>query len=431
MRSLFFRLRTIRLVTAYVRLTHPYVRFFFGGNMNRRIQSFFLVILLGLAPVGLLDASQSRGQTRGTQPSPQQPAGPLGISQVIEALYSLGVTKTEDLVSRNKVQFEATPEIVGILKDLGATDRLLSLIPKAKPQPVAPPPIVEVPKVAGPLQIICEPIDCFIVIGDRYYGLTEARSKIVPTLTPGPATVQVFSNGYDPQTQQVLLQEGQTAEARFRLTLTSESKAEKGQHFALDAMRALGGIPALAVLQDFKGDGTLEWKDEKGTLQQGSMKFTKNRDQEMQLEIKTKDGDCSSLISGKTSRDTCRGSLKNSEKVVSVAAANLLLYEVQNVISSFLSGTPTLVGTDTAPRIEIQRGDASWVLTLDNDKFPVELVHTRRGPTPSVVNVRYSGYGNISAGKYPTHLQVSVDGSTIYTFTINGVSTRSVTVNAR
>jgi len=398
--------------------------------MNRRIQSFFLVILLGLAPVGLLDA-QSRGQTRSTQPSTSQQVGPLGISQVIESLYSLGVTKTEDLVSKNKVQFEATPEIVEILKDLGATDRLLSFIPRAKPQPVAPPPVVDVPKVAGPLKVLCEPIDCFIVIGERYYGLTEARSKIVPELTPGSATVQVFSNGYDPQTQKILLQEGQNAEARFRLTLTSESKLEKGQHFALDAMRALGGIQALTVLQEFRGDGTLEWKDEKGTLQQGSMNFTKNRDQEMQLEIKTKDGSCSSLVSGKPSKDSCRGSLKNSEKVVSAAASSLLLYEVQNVISSFLSGTPLLVGTDTAPRIEIQRGDASWVLTLDSDKLPVELAQTRRGPTPSVINVRYSDYGNVTAGKYPTHLQVSVDGSAIYTFTINGVSTRSVTVNSR
>jgi hypothetical protein len=34
-------------------------------------------------------------------------------------------------------------------------------------------------------------------------------------------------------------------------------------------------------------------------------------------------------------------------------------------------------------------------------------------------------------GKYPIHLQISVDGNAIYTFTINGVSTRSVTVNRR
>jgi len=399
--------------------------------MIRRIPLFFIAILMGLAAVGSLDASQARGQARGAAPVTPQP-GPLSISQVIESLYSLGVTRTEDLVSKNKVQFEATPEIIGILKDLGATDKLLSFIPMARPQPAAPNPVVEAPKVAGPVRVTCEPTDCYIVINDRYYGLTESHSKDVPALTPGTATIQVFNNGYDPQTQKIQLQEGRPAEARFQLNLTSESQVDKGQRLALDAMRAIGGFQAVSLLQEFQGDGTLEWKDEKGTLYQGSMKFTKNRDQELQLEIKTKDGgSCSSLVSGDTSRNTCKGSLKNSEKFVSTAAADLLLYEVQNVIASFLSGTPAMVGNAAAPQIEMQRGDASYVLTLDQDKLPAELVHTRRGSTTSVTNVRYLDYGKITSGKYPTHLQISVDRNAMYTFTSNGVSTRSVTVNRR
>jgi hypothetical protein len=66
----------MRHAIAYVRLTHPYVRFFFGGNMIRRIPLFFIGILMGLAAVGLLDASQSRGQGRGASPATPQP-GPL------------------------------------------------------------------------------------------------------------------------------------------------------------------------------------------------------------------------------------------------------------------------------------------------------------------------------------------------------------------
>jgi hypothetical protein len=399
--------------------------------MSQRIQLFFIAILLGFAAVGRLEASQSRGQGRGAQPAAPQPATPLTISQVIESLYSLGVTRTEELVTRNKVQFEATPEIVGILKDLGATDKLLSLIPKPKPQPAAPPPVVDTPKTAGPFRVTCEPTDCYIVINDHYYGVTESHSKVVPSLIPGNATVQVFNNGYDPQTQMIPLQEGRPAEARFQLKLTAESRSDKGQRFALDAMRAFGGFQAVALLQEFEGDGSLEWKDDKGTVQQGSMKFTKNRDQELQLEVKTKDGSCSALVSGETSKDTCKGSLKNSEKAVSVAASTLLLYEVENVIGSFLSGTPTLVATAAAPQIEIERGDTSWVLSLDEEKLPAELVLTRGGSAPSVIHVLYLDYGKISSGKYPTHLQVRVEGNVIYTFTINGVSTRSVSVNRR
>jgi hypothetical protein len=390
------------------------------------------MILVGSATVGTLDAAQARGQTRNTPPpAPPPSVGPLSVSQVIESLYSLGVTRTEELVSRNKVQFEATPEIVGILKDLGATDKLLSNIPAPKPQPAAPPPVAA-PKVAGPFRVSCEPTDCFIVINDRYYGLTESHSKVVSDLTTGTATIQVFNNGYDPQTQKIPLQEGQTAEARFRLSLTPEAQFDKGQRFALDAMRAIGGFQAVSLLQEFQGDGNLEWKDEKGMVQQGTMKFTKNRDQELQLEFKTKDGSCTSLVSSNTTMTNCKGSLKGgSEKFVSTAASDLLLYEVQNVIASFLSGTPTVVGSASEQVIHLQRGDASYDLTLDQDKLPVELVHTRQGSTPSVTNVRYLDYGKISSGKYPNHLQVSMDGNATYTFTINGVSTRSVSVNKR
>ena len=394
--------------------------------MNRNMLPYLLTILLVLAPVELLAASQARGQTRNNPPSPPQLAAPLTISQVIESLYSLGVTRTEDLISKNKVQFEATPEIVGILKELGATDKLLALIPKPKPQPVAPTPVVDVPKVAGPVRVVCEPSDCTIVVNQTFYGSTEDRSKILPGLKPGSATIQVFSNGYVPQTQQLLLQEGRAEEARFQLVSTPDSQQAKGQRLVLDAMNALGGVQAMTLLRDFQGDGTLDWKDEKGAVQQGSIKFTKNFDKELQLEVKTKDGSCSSLISGESSKQTCRGSLKNSEKTMETATANLLLYEVQNVLGTFIGGKPTLVGNDSARRIKVDLAEGSYVLTLDEDKLPVELEHTRRGAVPSVIKVRYSDYGNISTGKYPVHLTISADGNAVYSFAVNGVSTRSV-----
>src|SRR3954466_12183499 len=89
---------TMRVAIAYGRLTHSNFRFSFGGNMSRRIQLLFIVILLGLAAVAPLDAGQTRG-ARGAQPAAPQPPAPLSISQVIESLYSLGVTRTEELVS--------------------------------------------------------------------------------------------------------------------------------------------------------------------------------------------------------------------------------------------------------------------------------------------------------------------------------------------
>jgi len=352
------------------------------------------------------------------------------MSQVVEALYSLGATKTEDLVARNKVRFEGTPEIIELLKELGATDKLLSFIPT--PAPLTPPtpvvvaPIAEVPKIAGPFRVICEPSDCSIVINEHLYGSTEAHNRLISTLPPGDATVHVFSNGYESQEQQVLLRQDQPAEVRFRLALTSESRQAKGRQFALDAMHALGGVPTLSLMRDFQGDGTLEWKDDKGAIQQGSMKFTKNIDQDIQLDFKTKDGACTSLKLGKSSKQTCRGSLKNSETLADEAATYLLRYEVQNVIADFLTGTPALVENEAATQIEINTADASDVLTLNENKLPAELVHTRRGTPHPVIKITYSDYVNFSTGQYPIRLQVSVDDNPVFAFALKGISTRVV-----
>src|SRR5262245_30926543 len=74
-----------------------------------------------------------RGQQpqRGQRATPAKPPAPLTLRQVIEALSSTkSSSRVEDQISKaGGVQFQATPAIVDILKEFGASAKLISMIP--------------------------------------------------------------------------------------------------------------------------------------------------------------------------------------------------------------------------------------------------------------------------------------------------------------
>src|SRR5262245_54943247 len=106
---------------------------------------------------------------RGQRPATKPPApAPMTLSKVVESLVTLKTsTRVEDLISKSgPVQFQATPANVELLKSLGASPKLISMIPP----PVAPPPPPQppAPKIGGPLTIVCEPQDCIVAVDDKY-----------------------------------------------------------------------------------------------------------------------------------------------------------------------------------------------------------------------------------------------------------------------
>src|SRR6267142_5546482 len=104
----------------------------------------------------------AKAQVRGAQPQPQrQPApaqaqAPLTVGQLIQAIDCVAtnclptltsLADIEQMVERRGVSFQADETTVRILKEFGATDRIISLIPHIPP----PSP----PKVAGQLTVFC------------------------------------------------------------------------------------------------------------------------------------------------------------------------------------------------------------------------------------------------------------------------------------
>src|SRR5262245_45750315 len=110
---------------------------------------------------------------RGQRATPAKPPTPLTLKQVIEALSSTrNSSRVEDQIAKAGVQFQATPAIIDILKQFGASAKLISMIPVPPPLPEPPP-----PKLAGPLTIVCEPKDCSFAVDDKYAGATTQSRK--------------------------------------------------------------------------------------------------------------------------------------------------------------------------------------------------------------------------------------------------------------
>src|SRR5262245_44416082 len=149
------------------------------------------IVVVAVLCFTVLQPVRTFAQTRGAAPQPQrgQPAAkaptPMTIRQVIESLFSLRNSKrVEDLISKNGVQFEANPTVVDILKQFGASPKLISMIPVPAPPPPPPPP----PKLAGPLTVVCEPIDCTVVVDEKFVGPTDHNRTSISGLKVGETT---------------------------------------------------------------------------------------------------------------------------------------------------------------------------------------------------------------------------------------------------
>src|SRR5262249_37754606 len=167
---------------------------------------------------------QNRGAQpqRGQRATPPKPPTPLTLRQVIEALFSTrNSSRVEDQISKAGVQFQATPAIVDILKQFGASPKLISMIPAPPPPPELP-----APKLAGPLTVICEPKDCAVAVDDKYAGSTTQNRKTVSGLHPGEVSIDVFADGYEHLNRRIQLQEGKPAEEKFSFKRSPELRQQ-------------------------------------------------------------------------------------------------------------------------------------------------------------------------------------------------------------
>ena len=383
----------------------------------------FLVIFLHpattRAQAGRLPQPQ-RGQ-RATLPAKPQP--PLTLRQVIESLSSpRGGSRAEDLVSKRGVQFQASPAVLDILKEFGASAKLLSMIPVPPVPP--PPPKPPAPPVAGALRVICEPRDCAVIVDDKYMGPTSENQKTLTGLHAGDATVEVFADGYEGVTRRIQLPEGKPLEEKFSLKPSRRLRQQSANESLLKAVASLGGIDGVAELGNIEGTGRMDWIDSAGQTQQWAMTFNKRIGKDLVMTFKTKDGQCSASILAQSAKQECKRGLKGGgEKIADQAVSLFLSYQLQDVIHALLKRT-VLASERDQNRLESSDGKDSYVLTIGSDSLPVDLVYgINDGNAP--IQVRYSNYLNLNSGRYPGRIAIGrSNNAAVWIFTVNSVRSR-------
>lgn len=389
--------------------------------------------------VMLIGSGMISAQERGAQvpKSPQQPPParraaapkvqpPLTLREVIQSLLSFkNSTRTESLISTRGIQFQSSPAVMDILKEFGASPKLLLLVAeKSQPIPEPPAPIVAAPvnRVAGPLNVVCEPKDCLVIV-DVFRGQTVQNKTTVTGLKPGEVDVQVFAEGYAGAMQKIRLEEGKPSDATFKLKRTDISRQQAASLSMLKSLAALGGTDGLAEFGDVEGDGVVNWTDNAGKSQEWQMTFRKRIGNDLRMTFKAKEGQCTASVSGQTAKQECRSNLKGAGENIAAQASSLFLsYQLQDVMQALVNRT--LLASETSDdRLESPGERDAYSITLDPAGLPVDLVYkSDQGTTDIPIQVQYSNYMKLSKAQYPGRVAIGrINAAPVFVFTIMNI----------
>ena len=361
---------------------------------------------------------------RGGQRAAAKPPTPMTLKQVVEQLQALrSSSRVEDLVSKAGVQFQSTPAVLDLLKQFGAGPRLLSMIPNPPPAPAAPAP--PAPKVAGPLTIVCEPIDCMVAIEDLYEGPTNQSKKTVSGLKAGETNIQVFADGYEHLARRVMLAENVPSEQKFSLKRSIGARQDVAKVSLLKAITTLGGVDGVAELGNVEGDGTMQWMNSSKNVESWNFTFNKRLGRDISVTYKAPGGQCTASVLIQTTKQDCRGDLRNGgEKIAGQGTTLLLSYQLQDVIGTLLK-RPLIASEADENRLESIDTKDSYVLMLGSDGFPRDLVYSV-GNDDQPIHVQYSNYVKLSRGWYPSKISVGrLDSTPAWVFSIKSIRGRS------
>jgi hypothetical protein len=398
-----------------------------------------MVLLAGMLAGPEIIRAQNRGaevpKTPAPSPPPQAPKKavvpkvqpPMTLRQVIESLLSLrNSNRVETLVTTRGIQFQSTPEVLDILKEFGASPKLLTTISAASPPSPPPPPKIEAPvnKVAGPLNVMCEPKDCLVIV-DSYRGTTSQNKTTVTGLKTGDVVVQVVADGYESASQKIVLAEGQPSEAKFRLKRTNLSRQQAASVSLLKSLAALGGMEGMAEFADVEGDGVLNWTDSAGKAQEWPMTFRKRIGKDLRITFKTKEGQCTSSILAQSTKQECNRGLKGSGEQLAAQATSLFLsYQLQDVMQALLN-RPLIASEASDDHLESAGDRDAYSLTLDPASLPVDLIYqSDQGKTDIPIQVQYANYLKVNRALYPGRVAIGrMNAAPVFVFNITNMRT--------
>ena len=225
-------------------------------------------------------------------------------------------------------------------------------------------------------------------------GARRSRKRLTVTgLKPGDVVVHAFADGYEAISQKIQLEEGKPFEATFRLKRTEFSRQQAASVSMLKTIAALGGTDGMASFGDIEGKGVVNWTDNTGKVQEWPMTFKKRIGNDLAITFKTKDGQCTASINGRSAKQDCRGDLRGSgEKIAEQATSLFLSYQLQDVTQALMNRT-LIASENTDDRLESPGTPDAYLLNLGPDSLPVDLIYrSAPGEQEVPIQVQYSNY---------------------------------------
>jgi hypothetical protein len=327
--------------------------------------------------------------------------GPYTLPEILEGLNAQrdhAQIDLEELVRKRGVTFECTPELAKVLRDFGASDGLLARIP-SKPLPPPPP-------ISGSLTIRCGPVDCEVVVNDRYYGATRNGATTIPGLPTGSTTIAVFRDGFENASRAIELTENQSSDQTFALKPSHAQQELAAQRMFAAVVSSLGGFSGIDELQSFTLAGTLEL--ETSGNKSGSMKMSigpaaEGRTLSLQSDAGIR---CSVLLFGKSVPE-CKGRKGAPEPQVSLAAELWRRSTFPAVLSVFLNSNLMMAQSQESTVLNISSATESSSLTLDDQHRPIEFNRRSTETSPVIEQVQFAEYAEYKGALYPRKVVVT------------------------
>lgn len=305
----------------------------------------------------------------------------------------------EDLVRKHGVTFKADETLVKVFTALDASDELLRLLPRPEPPK---------PKVAGPLTIRCQPLDCHVVVDEKYHGLTAKGTRVISGHAPGEIPVFVFMDGYEEQGRRITLEEEKPHQIDFTLRPNLTSRRRAGRDRIFEVIQSLGGPSGLGDLRMFFASGTLQLPSEIGPASQWKVMMLQESTA-LAMSFESGGTRCTAVqIGGGGVKLECKRKLSSAGIAEELRKAVALFreYQLPSILSLVYLRNIEIVRSGAVEKLECAGGDDVYELTLSDQQLPLEVQHRRKSDQGKGMKLVFSHYKNLGKGKFPSDIAI-------------------------
>lgn len=336
------------------------------------------------------------------KPCPPTVRGKYSLGEVIDGLTTPSIARDiQALVQKHGVDLQCTLTVKNFLRGLGANEAFLQELQ-------CPRDPVQVVQPKATLVLTCKPVDCQVVVEDKYYGSSVNGVKTVPGLKTGDTEIEVFADGFERKTQRVTLAEGPALPVMIEMKAKPAPPPHQAQAAFLSAVNALGGFEGVEQIETLLANGnvTLKGKD----LKAGTWGFSVESTKPVKSFTMTGDGGeaCTASLAIDSGSANCNKKKKAVFKSETFTAAGMLeTASIGRLLTEFANGEISVKPSEGGFVLESKGTIDTNTLTLDSSYLPLRATKQSNGSPDIIEQIEFSDYKEFKKLHYPSKITVS------------------------